>query len=85
MTTTRNETRPADAGTSAANRCEGCPRCDAPGTALCPACHGQYGGLHPRCKACGHCVLRGKHQDEGSDLKNIHFDQNLGMAPISPN
>ena len=28
-------------------------------------------GLHPVCKVCGHCVLRGKHNDPGDDLDDL--------------
>ena len=31
--------------------------------------HPQYNNLHPVCRKCGHCVLRGKHSDDTSDLE----------------
>ena len=29
----------------------------------------KYGRLHPVCRRCGHCVLRGRHDDDASDLE----------------
>ena len=48
--------------------CAGCPRCnDDP--SMCKQPHPQYRNLHPVCRRCGHCVLRGKHSDDTSDLE----------------
>ena len=51
-------------------RCEDCPRCQDPQAGLCTYYHRQFNGLHPVCKVCGHCVLRGSHDDDASDLDN---------------
>jgi len=52
---------------------------------LCPQYHQDFGGLHPVCKVCRHCVLRGKHQDDGSDLDDLKGRGHQGMGPISNN
>ena len=66
-TATRRETRRVDmAGGSS---CEGCPRCSDPEAGFCRMPHPQYSGLHPVCKSCGHCVLRGSHDDDISKLQ----------------
>ncbi len=49
--------------------CEGCPRCQDAGAGFCTMRHPQYNNLHPVCRRCGHCVLRGKHNDDISDLE----------------
>ena len=49
-------------------RCEGCPRCDEPASGFCKIPHPKYQNRHPVCKVCGHCVLRGNHMDDASDL-----------------
>ena len=49
--------------------CEGCPRCQDDGAGFCTMRHPQYNNLHPVCRRCGHCVLRGKHNDDISDLE----------------
>lgn len=51
--------------------CEGCPRCENPDAPLCSYNHRQFNGLHPVCKVCGHCVLRGEHMDDGDDLDDL--------------
>ena len=48
--------------------CEGCPRCTDDPSKMCKQPHPQYQNLHPVCRRCGHCVLRGKHSDDTSDL-----------------
>ena len=48
--------------------CEGCPRCTDDPSQMCKQPHPQYRNLHPVCRRCGHCVLRGKHSDDTSDL-----------------
>ena len=44
-------------------RCEGCPRCQDANAGFCTQQRPRYGNLHPVCKTCGHCVLRGRHDD----------------------
>ena len=66
-------------------KCDGCPRCQDSGAPLCPQYHQDFGGLHPVCKVCRHCVLRGKHQDDGSDLDDHKGRGHQGMGPISNN
>ena len=56
---------------SAEGFCPGCPRCERTDAPLCGNPHPQYRNLHPRCKACGHCVLKGSHRDDGSDTDEI--------------
>ena len=51
--------------------CEGCPRCQKPNAPFCSTPHPQFNGLHPVCKVCGHCVLRGKHNDPADDLDDL--------------
>ena len=54
-------------------RCPGCPRCQSD-AGFCPLVHmGKAGNRsmrnrHPICHTCGHCVLRGLHNDDTSDL-----------------
>ncbi len=48
--------------------CDGCPRCQDAGAPFCPSQHPEHDNLHPVCRRCGHCVLRGKHGDDTSDL-----------------
>ena len=47
------------------------PRCqDAANAGFCKQIHKpEYGNLHPVCRRCGHCVLRGQHNDDTSDLE----------------
>ena len=58
--------------------CAGCPRCKEHGN-LHPIKmqngvhrfqHKEHGNLHPVCRLCGHCVLRGSHNDDTSDLED---------------
>ena len=49
--------------------CEGCPRCTDESAGFCKQAHPKYNNLHPVCRVCGHCVLRGKHSDDTSDLR----------------
>ena len=48
--------------------CDGCPRCARPDSPTCNIPHPKFANRHPVCKVCGHCVLRGQHQDDASDL-----------------
>ena len=57
-------------------RCDGCPRCDEPSSPLCRIPHPKYQNKHPVCRFCGHCVLRGNHRDDASDL-----DDHPGLGP----
>ncbi len=57
-------------------RCEGCPRCQDPDAGFCKASHPEvwaagwrYKDHHPVCRKCRHCVLRGSHADDISDLE----------------
>jgi len=50
-------------------RCPGCPRCDDGSWCKGGPDHARFNGLHPICKVCGHCVLRGTHLDDAADLK----------------
>jgi len=49
--------------------CEGCPRCTDESAGFCKQSHPQYNNLHPVCRVCGHCALRGSHSDDTSDLQ----------------
>ena len=43
---------------------------DAANAGFCKKIHKpEYGNLHPVCRRCGHCVLRGQHNDDTSDLE----------------
>ena len=57
-------------------QCDGCPRCQDPNSGFCTTPHPKFQNRHPVCKACGHCVLRGKHIDDASDL-----DDHPGLGP----
>ena len=57
-------------------RCAGCPRCEHPSVPLCSSRHPQFSGLHPVCKVCSHCVLRGEHLDDASDLDDYNSRPN---------
>ena len=50
-------------------RCEGCPRCQDSDSGFCKQQHAKFNNLHPVCRRCGHCVLRGKHNDDIKDLE----------------
>ena len=73
MTMTTTLTRPETEYSQMAGgrSCEGCPRCkDAANAGFCKQTHKpEYGNLHPVCRRCGHCVLRGQHNDDTSDLE----------------
>ena len=49
--------------------CEGCPRCQDDSAGFCKQSHPQFNNLHPVCRKCGHCALRGSHSDDLSDLQ----------------
>ena len=51
--------------------CDGCPRCQRPDAGFCSNPHPQFNNLHPVCKSCGHCVLRGEHNDSADDLDDL--------------
>ena len=72
-TLTRPETEysQSQSGMAGGRSCEGCPRCkDAANAGFCKQIHKpEYGNLHPVCRRCGHCVLRGQHNDDTSDLE----------------
>ena len=60
-------------------RCDGCPRCEEPTSGFCKIPHPKYQNRHPVCRVCGHCVLRGNHMDDASDL-----DDHPGFSPDGP-
>lgn len=74
MTTVIDKPQTSTVVGSGYRRCEGCPRCQDPDAGFCKQYHvdinngGRY-GLHPVCRKCGHCVLRGSHADDISDLE----------------
>ena len=53
--------------------CEGCPRCQKPEGSWCSSYHQETPGVHPICKWCGHCVLRGKHIDDATDVRDGRY------------
>ena len=67
-TTPETATRPQTGSGSQTPRCDGCPRCQDANAPLCHLHHEKYAGRHPVCRLCRHCVLRGKHADDASDL-----------------
>ena len=67
VTVTERETQQSQ-GTGG-RYCEGCPRCQNANSGFCTQPHPQYNNLHPVCRRCGHCVLRGSHSDDISDLQ----------------
>lgn len=80
MVTTQERTNVQTGSGSGYRRCEGCPRCRDSSVATCPTPHPEFNGLHPVCKVCGHCVLRGKHQDSGEDLDNYSGKMGRGFG-----
>ena len=69
MTTVlERETETRQGGGGAGRSCDGCPRCQDANAGFCPQQHEKFAGRHPVCKRCGHCVLRGRHDDDASDL-----------------
>ena len=47
-----------------------------PASGFCKIPHPKYQNRHPVCKVCGHCVLRGNHMGDASDL-----DEHPGLGP----
>ena len=78
MTTTieRPETRTQTGQGGRHRECPGCPRCQDPQAQLCQQPHPKFNNRHPVCRACGHCVLRGRHADDAEDL-----DDHPGFGP----
>ena len=68
MVTTQERTEVRTGSGSGHRNCDGCPRCRDSSAATCANPHPEFNGLHPVCKVCGHCVLRGRHRDSGDDL-----------------
>ncbi len=68
MTTTLTRPETARSQMAGGGRCKGCPRCQDANAGFCKQNHPRHGNLHPVCKTCGHCVLRGRHDDDISDL-----------------
>ena len=56
-------------------KCSGCPRCKDPDPGICPTYHPETPGVHPVCKWCGHCVLRGSHIDDAEDVKSGRYSK----------
>lgn len=84
MTTvaTRPETHTQAGGSNRHGSCDGCPRCQDANAVYCTSYHQRFGGRHPVCKRCGHCVLRGSHQDDTSDLdRHPGFNPDAAHAP----
>ena len=75
-------TQPRAGGGTGFGHCDGCPRCKDPKAGFCPNTHHEFGGKHPVCKACGHCVLRGEHEDDADDLDD--YVDRMGKAPPGP-
>ena len=67
----REETSVGDS--TSGRYCDGCPRCTDANAGFCKTKHrfvtNNNMGLHPVCRRCGHCVLRGTHNDPTDDLK----------------
>ena len=63
-------TRPTTERTATDNAeiCEGCPRCQDPNGPWCSMPHPKFDNRHPTCRHCGHCILRGEHNDDTEDL-----------------
>lgn len=75
-------TKPQAGGGVGHGHCDGCPRCQDAKAGYCPYGHREFAGRHPVCKVCGHCVLRGKHEDDASDLDD--YAGHMGQAPPGP-
>ena len=84
----RTRSKPASGPGNYDGVCEGCPRCNDAQAPWCSTHHEKFAGMHPRCKTCGHCVMRGSHSDDAQDLDN-HNGFPTGhpgsMAPIHAN
>ena len=75
-------TKPQAGGGAGYGHCDGCPRCQDAKAGYCPNTHHEFGGRHPVCKICGHCVLRGEHEDDADDLDD--YVDRMGQAPPGP-
>ena len=64
MTTTLKQPETACSQMAGGGRCKGCPRCRDANAGFCKQVHPRHGNLHPICKICDHCVLRGLHDDD---------------------
>ena len=53
-------------------------RCQNAKAGYCPNTHHEFGGRHPVSKICGHCVLRGEHEDDADDLDD--YVDRMGQA-----
>lgn len=75
VTVTETETKPEvqTGGTGRDRKCPGCPRCKDSQAPLCGSYHPETPGVHPVCKWCGHCVLRGTHIDDAEDVRDGRF------------
>jgi MinD superfamily P-loop ATPase len=74
--------------TTNANHCAGCPRCQDSSAPTCTIPHPKWDNRHPVCKACGHCVLRGRHKDDAADLDShpgFQPGESGGLSPLNPN
>ena len=77
MTTVLERETVTEQGGGSSNRyCQGCPRCQDEGALWCKLPHPKFNNRHPVCRRCGHCVLRGRHDDDTSDL-----DEHPGLGP----
>ena len=85
MTITRTREETSTGRGAGGGYCEGCPRCNNAQAGLCTTNHQEFGGRHPVCKACGHCVLRGKHIDDGADLDQYRGRMQPGFDTFSRN
>ncbi len=83
--TTVQEPQVQAGGGTGTPKCDGCPRCQDAQAGFCPTYHHEFGGRHPVCKVCHHCVLRGKHQDDASDLDNYRGMSMPGMDTVHRN
>ena len=67
--TTKTEEDTKTEFTVGRRKCPGCPRCNDGTWCKGDPDHQRWNNLHPICKVCGHCVLRGTHLDDITDLQ----------------
>ena len=71
MTTATPDTERQVSHFAGGGECDGCPRCKDSEAGFCKQRHPKWSNLHPVCRTCGHCVLRGTHRDNIDDLKEL--------------
>ena len=66
MTTIQDRPTTRQGPAVGSGKCANCSKCQ--DGSFCSQRHPQYDNLHPLCRKCKHCALRGKHDEDASDL-----------------